>query len=191
MLSFVRCERSFYLSMILFSAGSPLFGDHALEHSGTMPAVDQQNSARWCNRPATSTRTRPRRQTQAGSPKRLAGMVAIRSAATCVMLLPLASAVLLSSAAQAVGVEGARQDVIDGDVLVGDGAHATPARNAVSPARAPDDRSGAGEQRLHRTGGDVDDAAEVSRHHRVDHFLNEFDCDHHVGDDTVEHLLAR
>ena len=68
---------------------------------------------------------------------------------------------------------------------------ATPARKAVSPARAPDDRS--------RPASGAFTAPEVmltmrpkrALRHRVDHLLDQFDRHHHVGGDAVEHLLAR
>ena len=47
----------------------------------------------------------------------------------------------------------------------------------------------ADQRHFHRAGGDVDDAAEFLRHHRIDRFLDQFDRDDHVGDDAVEHLL--
>ena len=47
---------------------------------------------------------------------------------------------------------------------------ATPARNAVKPARAPDDRSRPASGIFHRAGGDIDDAPEFALAHRVDHF---------------------
>ena len=66
---------------------------------------------------------------------------------------------------------------------------ATPAKNAVRPARAPGGEVKAGEWHLHRARRDVDDAAELLAHHRVDHFLRQLDGHHHVGDDAVDHHL--
>ncbi len=57
---------------------------------------------------------------------------------------------------------------------------ATPARNAVRPARAPLDRSRPAMRHLDAVRGDVDDSAEAAARHRVDDFLNELDGRHHV-----------
>ena len=66
---------------------------------------------------------------------------------------------------------------------------ATPARNAVRPARAPDDRS--------RPASGIFTEPEVMltmrpnflRDHRVDRLLDQLDRHDHVGDDAVDHLL--
>ena len=68
---------------------------------------------------------------------------------------------------------------------------ATPARKAVRPRARPEERSRPGQRHLHRARGDVDDAAEFLADHRVDRLLRELDRHHHVGDDAVDHLLAR
>ena len=66
---------------------------------------------------------------------------------------------------------------------------ATPARKMVRPPRAAEERSSPACGSLHRARGDVDDAAELVRRHRLDRFLHQLDRDHHVGGHAVEHLL--
>ena len=114
----------------------------------------------------------------------------MRSAATCVTLLPFASAVLLSEPRRRSVSKAPGQHVVDGDVLVGDGARHAGEKRGQARARARRQIE-AGDRCFHRTGGDVDDAAELALRHRVDHLLYELDCHHHVGGDAVEDLLAR
>jgi hypothetical protein len=45
------------------------------------------------------------------------------------------------------------------------------------------------DRHLHRSGRDVDDAAEFLLRHRIDDFLDQLDRDHHIGGHAVEHLL--
>ena len=74
--------------------------------------------------------------------------------------------------------------------LCGATERATPARNAVSPARAPDDRS--------RPTSGIFTEPEVMLtmrpnfrlHHRVDRLLHQLDRHDHVADHAVDHLLA-
>ena len=68
---------------------------------------------------------------------------------------------------------------------------ATPAKNAREARARPGGEVKARERHLHRARGDVDDAAELPAHHRVDHFLRQLDGHHHVGDDAVDHHLPR
>ena len=46
------------------------------------------------------------------------------------------------------------------------------------------------DRRLHRGGGDVDDAAEFARHHAVDRRLDQFDRGQHVGVDRLDPVVA-
>ena len=46
------------------------------------------------------------------------------------------------------------------------------------------------DRRLHRGGGDVDDAAEFPRHHAVHRRLDQFDRRQHVGVDRLDPVVA-
>ena len=65
-----------------------------------------------------------------------------------------------------------------------------PAMKPVRPARAPLERPKNFDRRLHRGGGDVDDAAEFSRHHAVDRRLDQLDRGQHVGVDRLDPVVA-
>ena len=98
----------------------------------------------------------------------------MRSARACSMLVPLRLAAL-RIAALAVGVEGAGQQVVDGDVLVGDRAGDAGEESGQPAARA----------RRQIEAGDaavftVPDVMLTMRpkraaHHRVDHLLDQLD----------------
>ncbi len=66
---------------------------------------------------------------------------------------------------------------------------ATPARNAVSPARAPDDRSRPPIGILTDPDVMLTMRPNFFADHRVDRLLNQLYGDDHVGDDAVEHFL--
>ena len=103
--------------------------------------------------------------------------------------MPRFSASALARAAQPVGLERARQQPVDGDVVdhglarqAGDEAGEAGAR-AVGQAQHLD-------RRLHRGRGDVDDAAEFARHHAVDRRLDQLDRRQHVGVDRLDPVVA-
>ena len=88
-----------------------------------------------------------------------------------------------------VGVEGARQQEVDGDVRCRRPSARRRPRSAVRPARAPEERSRPASgiftepdvmltmrPNFLRTIGSID-------------FLDQLDRHHHVGDDAVDHLL--
>ena len=139
------------------------------------------------SRHATSTGTRrPRRTRRArrsASPARRHARLA-RLLDRDVLLLRRRSACSISRSV--AKVPGSRKLIV---TLCGATWRATPARNAVSPARAPEERSRPAERHLHRARRDVDDAAELLRLHRVDHLLDQLDRDDHVADHAVDHLL--
>ena len=84
---------------------------------------------------------------------------------------------------------GTRQQAVDGDVV--DHGLARKAGNEAGEA-------GAGavgqaqylDRRLHRGRGDVDDAAELARHHAVDRGLDQLDRGQHVGVDRLDPVVA-
>src|SRR5579864_1322104 len=95
----------------------------------------------------------------------------------------------LRDAAQAVGVERPGQEPVDGDVVdhgfprqAGDESGQAGAR-AVGEAENVD-------RSLHRGRGDVDDAAELARHHAVDRRLDQLDRGQHVGVDGLDPVVA-
>src|SRR5579864_7215006 len=81
----------------------------------------------------------------------------------------------LDVGAEAVGVENSRQDEIDGDVGGGDRAGDPGQERGQAGARAGGQIE-AGDRHFHRARGDVDDAAEFSRHHWVDGLLDQLDA---------------
>jgi hypothetical protein len=95
----------------------------------------------------------------------------------------------LRGAAQPVGIEGSRQQPVDGDVIdhglardAGDKAGEAGA-GAVGQAQDLD-------RRLHRGGSNVDDAAEFARHHAVHCRLDQFDRGEHVGIERLDPVVA-
>ena len=92
-------------------------------------------------------------------------------------------------ATQAVGVERTRQQGVDGDIVdhgfarnTGDKASEAGSRAIGQPQHL--------DWRLYRGGGDVDDAAEFSRHHAIDGRLDQFDRGEHVGIDRLDPVVA-
>ena len=96
---------------------------------------------------------------------------------------------LRNRAAQPIGIERPRQQAIDGDVgdhglarKAGDKAGEAGAR-AVGQSKHLD-------RRLHRGGSDVDDAAELARHHAVHRRLDQLDRRQHVGVERLDPVVA-
>ncbi|MNY11229.1 hypothetical protein D3C86_1442450 [compost metagenome] len=81
---------------------------------------------------------------------------------------------------QPVGFEGARQKVVEGDVvrhvLAGQAGHETGQAGACAVGQAKDV-----DRRLHGGRGDVHDAAEAARHHAVERGADHLDGREHVG----------
>jgi len=92
--------------------------------------------------------------------------------------------------ADAIGVERAGLDRVDGDVVLGVSARAGGDESGEAGARA---RRGVetGERRAHRRRRDVDDAAEASRRHARQSALGQRDRRQHVGLEPGEDHLAR
>src|SRR5450759_4166367 len=116
-------------------------------------------------------------------------MMALRALAASSTLTPFCSAVLFSTP-RSRSVSNAPGRMLLMVTLLPATVRATPARNAVKPARAGREIE-AGERHLHRARGDVDDTAELALAHRVDHLLDQFYGNNHVGDHAVDHLRAR
>ncbi len=91
---------------------------------------------------------------------------------------------------QPVGVKGSGQHEIDGDVGTGDRSCDT-GEKCRQPRARPGGQIKPDEGRLDRSRRDVDDAAELFGDHGIDRFFDDLDRHHHIGDDAVEHLLAR
>src|SRR5262245_18956114 len=91
---------------------------------------------------------------------------------------------------QSFGLECAGQEEVDGDVGGGNRARDPGEKSGQTRARARGEIE-ARERHLHRTRGDVDDAAEFLGAHRIDDLLDALDRDHHVGDDAVDDVLTR
>ena len=130
------------------------------------------------------------RPNSSGSPKRPAGL----SFAALRQHLIDGNAALLGfrlcdRAAQPVGVEWTRQQGIDGDVV--DHGLARDARDKAGEAGARAvGQSQHLDRRLHRGRGDVDDAAELARHHAVDRRLDQLDRRKHVGVDRLDPVVT-
>ena len=92
-------------------------------------------------------------------------------------------------AAQPVGVERPRQQVVDGDV-VPDGLTRDPGDEAGQPGARTVRQAQRRDRRLDRDRGDVDDAAEAAVDHAVDGRLDELDRGQHVGAERGDPVLA-
>ena len=103
--------------------------------------------------------------------------------------MPRFSASTLRGAAQAVGVERARQQAVDGDVVDHGLARKSGDEAGEAGARAVGQSQNL-DRRLHRGGGDVDDAAEFARHHAVHRRLDQLDRRQHVGVDRLDPVVA-
>src|SRR5208282_470012 len=92
------------------------------------------------------------------------------------------------AAAEPRGVEAARQQIVDGNVLV---CHAAcNAGNESSKSRACRTRQiEPGKRHFDAEGCDVHDSAESARRHSIDHFLDEFNGSHHIHGDTGQQRL--
>lgn len=66
---------------------------------------------------------------------------------------------------------------------------ASPATKPVRPARAVGQAQDV-DRRLYRAGGDVDDAAEAPRAHRIDRGADQFDRGQHVGVERTQPVRA-
>ncbi len=68
---------------------------------------------------------------------------------------------------------------------------ATPARKAVSPARAPEERSSPASGIFTEPDVILTMRPNFLLDHRIDHLLRKLDGDHHIGDHAIDHLRAR
>jgi hypothetical protein len=92
--------------------------------------------------------------------------------------------------ADAVGVEEAGQQVVDGDVVPDGLPRESPATKPVRPAARAVGQAQHVDRRLHRAGGDVHDAAEAARDHAVHRRLDQLDGRQHVGVERLDPVLA-
>src|SRR5580704_7321681 len=109
------------------------------------------------------------------------------------VLLVIALAALggarLVGAAQAIGVERAGQQAVDGHTMTdGDTGHAGHEAGETAPRAVAQPQYV--DRRLHRTRRDVHDAAEAALHHAVDRRLDELDGRQHVGVDRLDPVVA-
>ena len=90
---------------------------------------------------------------------------------------------------QPFGIHAARQDVVDGDVSVGDLA-ADPGEERRQAGAGAGREIESRDRRQNGVRGDVDDAAEAAPCHAVDHGADQLDRRHHVLDDAGDDCRA-
>ena len=96
----------------------------------------------------------------------------------------------LKIGAQAVGVKGARQQVVDGYPPPGQAAARHPGHKTGQAAARAVGQAKRVDGRLDRTGGDVDDAPKAALGHSVHRGLDEIDGGEHVGIDGAQPGVA-
>ncbi len=104
--------------------------------------------------------------------------------------LPVFAAAPCEGDLQAVGIKGARQQVVDGDALCGQPAARNAGHKAGQAAARAIGQPQDVDRRLHRAAGDVDDAAKAALRHAVDRGLDQLDGGDHVGVQRLEPGIA-